>query len=98
MNPNYTACVKEEIDKLLKIGFIRPVKQALWLSPIIIIPKKNGKFRICVDYQKLDAVTITDVFPLPFTEGVLNTIAGHEMYSLLDGFNDYNKIHIHPDN
>ena len=40
-NPNYAARVKEEIDKLLKIGFIRPVKRATWLSPIIVVPKKN---------------------------------------------------------
>ena len=38
MNLNYTARVKEEIDKLLKVGFIRPVKQATWLSPIVVVP------------------------------------------------------------
>ena len=37
MNPNYAARVKEEIDKLLKAGFIRLVKQATWLSPIVVI-------------------------------------------------------------
>ena len=41
MNPNYAAKVKEEIDKLLKVGFIRPIKQATWLSPIVVVPKKN---------------------------------------------------------
>ena len=45
MNLNYTTCVKEEIDKILKIGFIRLVKRATWLSLIIIVPKKNGKIR-----------------------------------------------------
>ena len=54
MNPNYAARVKEEIDKLLKAGFIQPVKQATWLSPIVVVPKKNGKFRVCVDYWKLN--------------------------------------------
>ena len=49
MNPNYATRVKEEIDKLLKIGFIRPVKRATWLSPIVVVPKKNGKIRVCVD-------------------------------------------------
>ena len=43
MNPNYAARVKEEIDKLLKARFIRPVTQATWLSPIVVVPKKNGK-------------------------------------------------------
>ena len=44
MNPNYVVRVKEEIDKLLKVGFIRPVKKATWLSPIVVVPKKNRKF------------------------------------------------------
>ena len=43
MNPNYAAKVKEEIDKLLHVGFIRPVKRATWLSPIVVVPKKNEK-------------------------------------------------------
>jgi hypothetical protein len=50
LNPNYEAKIKEEIDKLLRVGFIRPVKQATWLSPIVVVPKKNGKLRVCVDY------------------------------------------------
>ena len=47
MNPNYATKVKEEIDKLLRVGFIRPVKKATWLSPIVVVPKKNGKIRVC---------------------------------------------------
>ena len=79
MNPNYAARVKEEIDKLFKTRFIRPVKQDTWLSPIVVVPKKNGKIRMCVDYRKLNVVTITDVFPLPFIDSVLDAVAGHDM-------------------
>jgi hypothetical protein len=92
LNPNYAAKVKEEIDKLLRVGFIRSVKRATWLSPIVVVPKKNGKLRVCVDYRKLNAATIIDAFPLPFTDGVLDTVAGHEMYIFLDGFSGYNQI------
>ena len=95
MNPNYTAKVKEEIDKLLRVGFIRPVKRATWLSPIEVVPKKNGKIRVCIDYQKLKAEMVTEAFPLPFTDGVLDTVAGHEVYSFLDGFSGYNQIRMH---
>ena len=49
----YAAKRKEEIDKLLRVGFIRPVKRATWLSPIVIIPKRTGQIRVCVDYRKL---------------------------------------------
>ena len=91
MNPNYAARIKEEIDKLLKAGFIRPIKQATWLSPIVVVPKKN------VDYRKWNAVTITDAFPLPFTDSVLDAVAGHDMYSFLDGFSRHNQVHMHPE-
>ena len=50
MNPNYVAKVKEEIHKLLRVRFIRPVKKATWLGPIVVVLKKNGKFWVYVDY------------------------------------------------
>jgi hypothetical protein len=62
------------------------------LSPIVVVPKKSGKLRVCVDYRKPNAPTITDAFPLPFTDGILDTVAGHEMYNFLDGFSGYNQI------
>ena len=58
MNPNYAQRVKEELDRLLKVGFIYPIDRATWLSPIVIVPKKNMKLRVCVDYRKLNAATI----------------------------------------
>ena len=82
---------------MLNVRFIRPVKKATWLSLIVVIPKKNGTIRACVDYQKLNAATVTDVFPLPFTDIVLDAVAGHEMYSFLDGFSGYNQVRMHPD-
>ena len=97
MNPNYVAKVKDEIDKLLCVGFIRPVKRATWLSPIVVVTKKNGQIRVFVDYRKLNVVTITNAFPIPFTDNILNTVAGHDCYSFLDGFNGYNQIRMHPD-
>ena len=48
MNPNYVTRVKEEINELLKFRFIKSVKQATWLSPIVFVPKKNEKIHVCV--------------------------------------------------
>jgi len=48
------------------------------LSPIIIVPKKNGKLRICIYFRKLNASTKKDPYPLPFTDEVLNTIVRYE--------------------
>ena len=52
----------------------------------MVVPKKNGNIQVCIDYQELNAATITDVFPLPFMDGVLEVMAGHEVYSVLNGF------------
>jgi hypothetical protein len=52
------------------------------LSPIIIIPKKNGKLRICIDFRELNATTKKDPYPLPFTDEVLNTIIGYDIFFL----------------
>ena len=86
MNPNYAIRVKEEIDKLLQVGFITPVDTATWLSPIVIMPKKNKKLCVCVDYRKLNAVIIPDPFRIPYTDALLDDVAGHEIYSFLDRF------------
>ncbi len=50
MNPTMKEIVKEEPQKLLKVGFIYPISDSQWVSPVVIVPKKNGKWRICVDY------------------------------------------------
>ena len=63
----------------------------------MVVPKKNRKIRVCVDYRKLNAATVTDAFPLPFIDGVLDAVAGHEIYSFLDGFSGYNQVWMHPD-
>ena len=84
--------VKEEIDKVLWVWFIWPVKRATCLSLILVVPKKIGKLQVCVDYRKLNEETIDDAFALPFTNGVLDTVAGHEMYTFLNGFSWYNQI------
>ena len=98
MNPNYAKVVKEDLEKLLKAGFIEPVDQATWLSPIVVVPKKNGKLRICVDFRCLNAGTKKDPYPLPFTVEVLDTVIGYAAYSLIDCFFGYHQVHIHADN
>ena len=94
LNPKYSLLVKEELDKLLRVGFIYEVPYSEWVSPIVMVPKKNGKIRICQDYRKLNAVTKKDYFPLPFTDSILDAVAGHESYSFLDGFSGYNQVKI----
>ena len=61
----------------------------------MIVPKKNGKIRVCVVNQKLNSATITNALPLPFTNIVLDAVVGYEIYSFLDGFSGYNQIRMH---
>ncbi|KAL2624023.1 hypothetical protein R1flu_008268 [Riccia fluitans] len=93
LNPNYAAWVKE-LDKLLEARFIYPIETLAWLSPIVVIPKKNGKLRICIDYRKLNASFVTDAFPLPYIDLMLESIVGQEMYSFMDRFNGYNQVSV----
>jgi hypothetical protein len=70
LNLNYAIVVKQNINKLLAVGFIESIEETTWLSPIIIVPKKNGKLKICIDFKKLNVATKKDPYPLPFTNEV----------------------------
>jgi hypothetical protein len=60
------------------------------------VPKKNGKWHVCIDYRELSKATLKDYFPLPFIDQVLDTLEGNKFFSFLDGFNGYNQIQISP--
>jgi hypothetical protein len=80
LNPNYVTIIKQDIDKLLVVRFIQFVEEATWLSPIVVIPKKSGKLKIYIDFRKLNVTTKKDLYPLPFTNGVLNIVVWYEAY------------------
>jgi hypothetical protein len=96
LNLNSVIIVKEGIDKLLATSFIKLVEEATWLSPIVVVPKKNGKLKICVAFIKFNVTTKKDPYMLPFTNEVINIIAKHEVYTFLDGFFGYHQISITP--
>ena len=57
MNPALKDIVKEELQKLLDEGFIYPISDSECVSPLVLVPKKKGKWRICVDYRELNKAT-----------------------------------------
>ena len=61
----------------------------------MVVPKKNGKLWIFVDFRRLNAATKKDPYPLPVTDEVLDTIIGYAAYSFMDCFSGYHQVHIH---
>ena len=94
LNPHLKDVVKAELQKLLDVNFIYPISDSKWVSPLVVVPKKNGKWRIYVDYRELNKATQKDHFPLPFIDQVLDTLAGKKFFSFLNGFSGYNQIQI----
>jgi hypothetical protein len=76
----------------LDTRFLYPIKTTLWLSPLVIVLKRNGKLHICVDYHKLNAQTKKDPFLLLFLDLVFDLMAKHEMYSFMDDYSNYNQV------
>jgi hypothetical protein len=94
MNTTLKDIVKEELQKLLQDNFIYPISNSKWVSPLVIVPKKNGKWRICVDFRELNKATYRDYFSFPFIDQVLDTLFGKKYFSFLNGFSGYNQIQI----
>lgn len=92
MKPELSLKVKEEIQKQLNAGFIQPIKHPDWLANIVVVPKKNGKIRVCIDFRDLNAASPKDCFPLPHIDLLVDNTAGHAMFSFVDGLSGYNQI------
>ncbi len=86
LNLNYVTCIKHDIDKLLVARFIQPVEEVAWLSPIVVMFKKNGNLKFCVDFKKFNKVTKKILILYHFSNEVLNIVTKYEAYSFLDGY------------
>ena len=83
------------MDNLLSAGFIREVKYPEWLANVVVIMKKGGKLRVCVDYKDLNEACPKDIFPLPRIDQIVDAFAGHGMVSFLNAFSGYHQIPMH---
>ena len=77
---------------MLAVGFIRLIQYPRWLSNIILVKKKNGQIKCCVDFKNLNRACPKDEFPLPNIDLLIDSTAGHAMLSFMDKFNGYNQI------
>ena len=76
--------VKKEVQNMLDAGFIRPCRYAEWISSVVPVQKKDGRWRVCMDSRDLTAD------PMPMAETLINAAAGHKMLSFMDGNAGYN--------
>ena len=90
--------VRQEVSRQLKhmqrIGVIKP-SSSPWASPIVLVRKKDGTLRFCVDYRKLNSVTKDDIFPLPRIDDLLDQLGQAKYFTTLDLASGYWQIPVH---
>lgn len=88
---------REEIDRqvatLLADGVIEE-SCSPWASPVVLVKKKNGEWRFCIDYRRLNSVTVKDCHPLPRVDDTLDALAGSLWFSTLDFSNGYWQVEV----
>ena len=89
--PHKLEAVREEIREMLEKGVIVPSKSP-FSSPIVMVPKKDGSNRMCIDYRKLNDLTVKDAYPLPRIGQTIDALQGAGVFSSLDLASGYWQI------
>lgn len=87
------AVIKEECQKMLRDGVIEP-SSSPWLSPVVLVKKKDNSVRFCVDYRGLNAVTVADAYPMPRMEELIDELHGTSWFTALDARSAYWAIRV----
>ena len=82
--------MKDEIERVVKSGFIRIAQYVEWLSNVVPIVKKNGKLRVCIDFRNLNLVTPKDEYPMLVADQFMDVAAKYQILSFMDGHSGYN--------
>jgi hypothetical protein len=94
MSDEKTEATKAEVHRLLEANFIEPVAYPTWLSNVVMVQKKSGKWRMCIDFTSLNKACPKDNFPLPRIDKIVDSAARCEVMSLLDCFSGYHQIYM----
>jgi hypothetical protein len=89
--------IRVELRKLLEAGFIKEVFHPTWLANPVLVKKKNGKWRMCVDYTSLNKACSKVPFPLPWIDQIVDLTAGCELLCFLDAYSGYHQIKMESD-
>ncbi|KAL7289969.1 hypothetical protein TKK_0015702 [Trichogramma kaykai] len=87
-NPLMQKIIDAEVEKMTKQGVIEPSTSA-WSSPIVLAKKKQGEYRFCINFKKINEVSEKDVYPLPQIEAILNKLRAVKYISTIDLKNGY---------
>ena len=90
--PERNKVISDEVDRLLEIDAIEPCQYPRWLSNVVVVKKKNGKWRVCIDFTNLNKACPKDSYPLPKIDQLVDATAGYERMSFLDAYSGYNQI------
>ena len=80
------------MEKLLEARFIRKVEYPNWLANMVVVPKKEEKWRVCIDYTNLNNACLKDSFPLSHIDQIVDSTIEQELLSFLDAFSEYHQI------
>ena len=84
--------IKDEVQKLIAVKFIREVYYPDWLANVVMVKKANGKWRMCVNFTDLNKACPKDSNPLPRIDQLMDSTASHKLLSFMDAFSGYNQI------
>ena len=84
--------IKPEVMKQFDAGFLAVTSYLQWVANVVLVPKKDGKVYMCVDYRDLNRTGPKDDFPLPHNNVLVDNTAQHKVFSFMDGFSGYNQI------
>jgi len=92
LNPNLPPLVQKELQKMLATCIIVPTRHSYWCSNLVVVRKKNGGIRLCIDFRNFNLACIKDNYLLPNMETLLQRVTGSQIMSMLDGFSGYNQV------
>jgi hypothetical protein len=96
VSPDRRKFIQEEIQRMLDAGFIRE-SNSEYASGVVVVEKKGGDLRFCVDYRDLNKKTKKDSYPLPRIDDILETLQGSQWFSSLDLASGYWQVEMKPE-